>query len=176
MFGRGNSLGTIKAAHGETLFFFEIDEVPFTVQSLLFTVLHNGMNASDEPAFPRLIVASNYSLEELILSGKFRHDLFYYISLFILSVPPLRERWQDIISFAFRFFDLFSATALSEAAKEVFAQDIGRHLLSCFWPGNVRELQNIMRRVALATALRPNASWRARFELVWAEAKRAERG
>jgi two-component system nitrogen regulation response regulator GlnG len=95
----------------------------------------------------RLLVASNQGLNELALSGSFRVDLFYRLNEFTITIPPLRERKDDIPYLGKRFLD----QANMELNKQVkgFSESALNVLFNYNWPGNVRQLRSIIRRAAL---------------------------
>jgi transcriptional regulator with GAF, ATPase, and Fis domain len=92
----------------------------------------------------RVIAATNRNLEQEMSNGRFRMDLFYRLNVFPISLPPLRERKEDILLLANFFIDMFAnkmnkpVKGLSEAARNA--------LLRYTWPGNIRELENIIER------------------------------
>ena len=91
----------------------------------------------------RILAASNRNLEEEVKAGRFREDLYYRLNVVELSVPPLRERREDILPLANRFIAEFSQ------GKARFSASVNECLERYSWPGNVRELRNAMERAAL---------------------------
>ncbi len=155
--------GKFAAADGGTLFLDEIGEIPLELQSKLLRVLQEGTYERVGEEHPRrvdvrVVAATNRDLREEVAAGRFREDLFYRLDVFPITVPPLRERRQDIVPLAEHFIHAGSAPTkggrprLSKADREwLEAQD---------WPGNVRELQNTIERARI--------SWRGgalRFEV-----------
>jgi Nif-specific regulatory protein len=147
-------IGLFEAADGGTLFLDEVGEMPATLQVKLLRVLQDsqirrvGDTVSRRVDF-RLIAATNRDLRTEVEAGRFRQDLFYRLNVVPLSLPPLRERGEDVLLLAQHFLDLFmkqqqkTVRGLSAEAREL--------LLRHPWPGNVRELENAMARaVALA--------------------------
>ena len=147
-------LGLFRAADGGTVFLDEISEVSPNFQVSLLRFLQDGEVkplGSDKVSYSdvRIVAASNRSLEEMVERGEFRRDLFYRLKGFILSIPPLRERPEDI-------------SVLSEFFLEKYAGVVGRRVigitksaldaLSAYrYPGNVRELETeLQRMVAVA--------------------------
>ena len=140
--------GRFEQARGGTLFLDEIGEMPLAIQPKLLRVLESGRVArlgggADTPLDFRLISATNRDLEQEVLQGRFRQDLYYRLAVIVIEVPPLRERPEDILPLA---HDVLRAQAgvsktLSPAAMEL--------LTTYAWPGNIRELRNAMLRTAI---------------------------
>jgi two-component system nitrogen regulation response regulator GlnG len=144
--------GYFQLAEKGTLFLDEITNLPLPTQSKLLRALQERqiMPLGGTRAMPvdlRLIASSNHSLESEVKAGRFRLDLFHRLNEFMIHVPPLRERTQDILPLAKRFLD---ETNL-ELKKNVggFSEEAVASLLSYPWPGNVRELRNVVRRATL---------------------------
>jgi DNA-binding NtrC family response regulator len=144
--------GKFEVAQGGTLFLDEISNMPLGSQAKLLRVLQEkkvyrvgGTKAIQVDV--RLLVASNQDLHELALSGAFRRDLFYRLNEFTITIPPLRERKEDIPYLAKRFLD----NANLELNKQVkgFSETALNTLFAYNWPGNVRQLRSIIRRAAL---------------------------
>jgi DNA-binding NtrC family response regulator len=144
--------GKFEVAQGGTLFLDEISNMPLSSQAKVLRVLQEkkvyrvgGTKAIQVDV--RLLVASNQDLHELALSGAFRRDLFYRLNEFTITIPPLRERKEDIPYLAKRFLD----NANLELNKQVkgFSETALNTLFAYNWPGNVRQLRSIIRRAAL---------------------------
>ncbi len=144
--------GKFEMARGGTLFLDEISNMPLGSQAKLLRVLQEkkvyrvgGTKAIDVNV--RLVVASNRDLHELTLSDSFRRDLYYRLTEFVIAVPALRERKEDIPYLAKRFLD----TANAELKKGVkgFSESALNVLFNYNWPGNVRQLRSTIRRAAL---------------------------
>ena len=142
-------------ADGGTLFLDEIADIPRQIQPELLRLLEEkcfeplGSNATIRVNV-RVLCATNRDLEELVESGDFRKDLFYRLNTVTISVPPLRERRDDIEPLS----DYYLAKLTTELARG--KMDLSREALQAFskywWPGNVRELRNVIERaVILAT-------------------------
>jgi len=138
----------IAAASGGTLFLDEIVELPLDAQVKLLRVLQESEVVRVGETKPRsvdirVLSASHTSLQEQIREGKFREDLFYRLLGFEVSIPPLRERVEDIPMLAEHFLALWR-----EVNKRKEPVGIHRKLLSALtdyaWPGNVRELKNVV--------------------------------
>ena len=146
--------GVIRSAAGGTLFLDEIGEVGLDVQPKLLRFLESSeVHPLGEPApvsvDVRVVAATNADLDKLLAEGKFREDLFYRLNVVRLTIPPLRERREEIPL----LLDHFLERSLKEAGKTGvrIAESTSEFLLLYAWPGNVRELANEVRRmVALA--------------------------
>jgi len=145
-------IGRIKAAHGGTLFFDEVGEIPIDLQGKLLSVLQNlefervGENRT-RSADVRFIAATNRALEQEVAAGRFRRDLYYRISVFPIEVPPLRARSKDIGILA-RHFLGGAAYKTGRREHRLTAAHL-RHLSAYDWPGNVRELKNVVERAVI---------------------------
>jgi DNA-binding NtrC family response regulator len=148
------SPGKFLEADGGTLFLDEIGELPLDTQVKLLRALQDGEIDPVGSRRPvkvdfRLISASNRDLLALVRAGKFREDLFYRLHIFPITVPPLRDRMEDLPDLVRRFVARFAA----EEGKRVRAvsADAMAMLLAYRWPGNVRQLENaVFRAVVLA--------------------------
>ncbi len=142
--------GHFVTAHKGTLFLDEIGEMPPQMQSKLLRALQEGEvravgDSKVRKVDVRVIAATNQDLEAAVRSGRFREDLYFRLNVLRLSLPPLRQRGDDVVLLAERFLAEGARASgrtlrLSEAAKE--------RLRAARWPGNVRQLQNEMQRVA----------------------------
>jgi transcriptional regulator with GAF, ATPase, and Fis domain len=147
-------LGRIELAHNGTLFLDEIGELPLHLQTKLLKTLEEktfvriGGGRSIRSDF-RLIAATNRSLKDEVAAGRFREDLFYRLNVFPLSMPPLREREEDIAELARYFVELY-ARKYGRPGLDLSRKDIGM-LMRYAWPGNVRELQNVIERAVILT-------------------------
>jgi len=139
--------GLFEAATGGTLFLDEIGEMPLALQAKLLRVLQDGevRRVGDTRPFAvdvRIVCATHRNLAELVACGGFREDLYYRISVLTLTVPPLRERKQDIPALARQML-------LAEGGSErTLSPEAEAALLAHPWPGNVRELDNVIRHGA----------------------------
>jgi transcriptional regulator with PAS, ATPase and Fis domain len=147
--------GLMAHASGGTFFLDEIGELPLNLQVKLLRVLEDrkirkvGSNRETEIDI-RLISATNRNLESMVDDGDFREDLYYRVNTFVIRVPPLRERVEDIPLLA----DHFLKHYLKSTDKEIegISPEANELLCKHAWPGNVRELQHVMERaVALAS-------------------------
>jgi formate hydrogenlyase transcriptional activator len=142
-------LGRFELAHGGTIFLDEIGELPMETQVALLRVLQEhefervGGGASIRVDV-RVIAATNRNLQAAIEAGTFRSDLFYRLNVFPITVPPLRERADDIPLLVEYFIDRY-ARKVGKTIRRVNKRTLDR-LQSYPWPGNVRELQNVIER------------------------------
>jgi transcriptional regulator with GAF, ATPase, and Fis domain len=144
--------GRFEEANGGTLFLDEIGEMPLQAQVKLLRVLQDGEftrvgGKQVIKADVRVIAATNSDLESAIESGQFRKDLYYRLSVFPISLPPLRERPEDVHLLIFHFLELYkekSGRFVSGISNEAM-----RALVSYEWPGNVRELENAIERAVI---------------------------
>jgi two-component system nitrogen regulation response regulator GlnG len=145
-------LGKFEEARGGTLFLDEIQNLPLAVQTRFLRALQERQICHVGASKPihidlRVVVATNQKLETLILTEKFRLDLYHRLNEFSINVPPLRERIDDILYLARRFIEL---TAIELRKNEpILTPEASDRLLVYPWPGNVRELRNVMRRAVL---------------------------
>ncbi len=145
-------VGSLELANGGTVFLDEIANLPYDVQvSLLRVVQERKMRRiggnKDIDLDIRIIVASNEKLWEATKKGKFREDLYHRFNEFSINVPPLRERRQDIMTFA-HFFLEHTNTELDKQV-ESFQPEVEHIFKTYSWPGNLRELKNVVKRSAL---------------------------
>jgi transcriptional regulator with PAS, ATPase and Fis domain len=137
--------GKIELAHGGTLFLDEIGDMPLKLQPVLLRVLeeHKTMRVGGSNFISidfSLVAATNKDLQKLVAENKFREDLYYRIAVFKISIPPLRERPQDILTLSEYFIALFAQK--QGMAPPLLNDDVKNILLSYSWPGNVRQLEN----------------------------------
>lgn len=144
--------GRFESARGGTLFLDEISNFPLPSQAKLLRVLQDRMlyrvgGTRPIPVDARLLVASNCDLGALVERGAFRRDLYFRLNEFLIRVPPLRERREDILYLASRFLEITNV----ELSKKVtgFSQSAVEAMLSYEWPGNVRQLRSVVRRAVL---------------------------
>ena len=144
--------GLLEVADGGTVFFDEISNTTLTTQAKLLTLLEEKkfrrIGGKDELKFAaRSIFASNRPLEQLVSENRVRKDFYYRISEFVVQLPPLRERPEDIIPIAEYFAKKFGA----EFGKEFkqIDEEAKEFLLSYPWPGNIRELRNVIRQAMI---------------------------
>ncbi|MCK8603435.1 sigma 54-interacting transcriptional regulator [Syntrophobacteraceae bacterium DRH4] len=147
--------GRFEVAHGSTLFLDEIGELPLELQAKLLGVLQDGEfqrlgNSRTIKVDVRIIVATNRNLQEEVRKGQFREDLFYRLNVFPITVPPLRERLEDIPLLA-TFFTRNASKRLGKSIEQIPA-NVMKNLQEYHWPGNVRELENVIERAVIASS------------------------
>ncbi|MFH1603267.1 MAG: sigma 54-interacting transcriptional regulator [Pseudomonadota bacterium] len=155
--------GAFELAHGGTLFLDEIGDVPPSLQGRLLRAIRERtvVRVGGEKRVPvdlRIVCATQQDLKKIVERGEFREDLYYYINVVRLHVPPLRERKEDILWLAQRFLDE-QAGQRRAGAKSLSAR-AERLMLEYPWPGNVRELKSAIERACLLGArgaLQPEA-------------------
>ena len=144
--------GRFEIADGGTLFFDEIGEMGMDTQAKLLRVLQDREferlgGSQTIKSDVRIIAATNTDLHQLIEKRRFREDLFYRLAVVVISLPPLRERREDILPLARHFLELFSVT-YGKAITRI-SRDVERLLCDHSWPGNVRELKNCIERAII---------------------------
>ncbi len=147
--------GKFSQAQGGTVLLDEIGDMPLALQAKLLRILEErtfekvGTNKPIKADF-RVIVATNQNLSELVKQGTFRQDLFHRINVFPITIPPLRQRKEDIPLLMELFLELFRKDhgkvqlTISKSAMDM--------LIAYSWPGNVRELRNILEYAAIVVA------------------------
>ena len=143
--------GYFDRANGGTLFLDEIGDMPLEMQPKLLRVLAEGsftpVGGVDTPVDVRILCATNVNLDEKIASGEFRKDLFYRLAVFLVSLPPLRDRMEDIPLLVRHFLDYFADDMRRENPK--LGEEALTVLKSYHFPGNIRELKNIIERALI---------------------------
>ena len=144
--------GMIEAAEGGTLFLDEIGELPPAAQARLLRVLQNGEirrlgSEQSRQVDIRLISATHRDLKQLVQEGEFRSDLYFRLRVVELSLPPLRERGQDLIDLAEYLLD--KARKQLNRPPMMLTQGALDAIATYDWPGNVRELENALERAVI---------------------------
>jgi formate hydrogenlyase transcriptional activator len=147
--------GRFELAHEGTLFLDEIGDMPLEVQAKLLRVLEDHQvdrvgGAKSVPVDVRLIAATNVDLAQAVEQKRFRADLYYRLMVFPITLPPLRDRTEDIPLLAQHFLQLCRVKLKRE--NVIFDDQAVARLTRYDWPGNIRELQNVIER---ATILAP---------------------
>ena len=147
--------GKFEQAEGGTLFLDEIGDMPQPMQAKLLRVLETGeieRVGSDRPTMVnvRVIVATHRNLEDLVREGKFRQDLYHRIYVFPVTLPPLRDRREDIPALVEHFAKQVADQNGWKPAK--ITEGAMERLQAYAWPGNVRELRNVVERLLLFAA------------------------
>lgn len=152
---KGGKKGKIDVARGGTLFLDEIGELPLESQAKLLRVLQEkefyrvGGNKAI-PVEARIIAATNKNLKEMVERKTFREDLYYRLNVLSLSIPPLRERREDVFALIELFLNEFAAE--HELPVPDLDEKVMYILLHYDWPGNVRELRNVIQRIVVLGA------------------------
>jgi len=147
-----NKKGLFEAAEGGSIFFDEIGTVSLETQAKLLRLIQEKEflrvgSVETQKADVRIIAATNVDLKKMVAEGRFRDDLYYRLCVITVSIPPLRERREDIPLLAEHFMRLYA----SENGKAIsgIAPEAMRALLDHDWPGNVRELENAIERAVV---------------------------
>jgi transcriptional regulator with PAS, ATPase and Fis domain len=143
--------GLIEGAEGGTLFLDEIGEIDASIQAKLLRFLETGIfrrvgGTKDLHANARVVAATNRDLQIISETGDFRSDLYYRLSTFVIDVPPLRERREDIPYLAAHFIQNHN---FSRRIDKRISSEAVRRLTAYDWPGNVRELKNVVERAII---------------------------
>jgi two-component system response regulator AtoC len=148
----GRKTGLIEMADGGTVLFDEIGDLPLALQAKLLRVIEERTlrrvgGSATIPVDVRFMAATNRNLKDAVAKGEFREDLYFRLNVVSLTVPPLRERHEDILPLA-KLFLTRSALSLGKPAR--FLGESAQALLHQYnFPGNVRELSNLMERAVL---------------------------
>ena len=147
-------IGRFELADGGTIFLDEIGEMPLELQSKLLRVIQDGeFERLGSPRTiktdVRIIAASNRNLEDGIKSGRFREDLFYRLNVFPITMPPLRQRKEDISLLVNHFVAKFNKKIGKKI--ETVSKDTLNSLQDYHWPGNVRELESVIERAVITS-------------------------
>ena len=144
--------GLLEEANGGTLFLDEIGEMNLDLQAKLLRVLENQSfikigDTNTQHVNVRILAATNKDLKSDAAQGKFRSDLYYRLSVFTITLPPLRERKADIVALAKHYLMQFSTKAAGKALE------LNDELIKIFekytWKGNIRELKNVIERLVI---------------------------
>lgn len=149
--------GLIEDADGGTLFLDEIGEIEAPIQAKLLRVLETGRfrrlgGNKDLSSDVRIVAATNCNLENMSQEGTFRLDLFYRLSGFVITIPPLRERREDIPLLVQHFLNHH---CFSRRVNKTISPTAMKELIAYDWPGNIRELKNVVERAIILAADRP---------------------
>jgi len=175
----GRRIGRFEMADGGTLFLDEIGDIPLELQPKLLRVLQEQEferigSPQTTQVNVRIVAATSRDLPRMVAARQYRADLYYRLNVFPLSLPPLRQRTEDVPLLVRHFVDLYARrmdkliTTVLPEAMEAF--------LRYAWPGNVRELQNVIERAVILSpgkALQPNL---AELQALPAELTASERG
>ncbi|NOY25502.1 MAG: GAF domain-containing protein [Oligoflexia bacterium] len=147
-----DKIGKFEAANGGTLLLDEIGEMPMNLQVKLLRVLQERTiervgELRPRPVDIRIVSATNKDLEQEIAEGRFREDLFYRLNEVSISLPPLRDRGEDIHQLARFFLNKYADQYDSKVGG--FTNDAVRVMMNYYWPGNVRQLENRVKKAVI---------------------------
>lgn len=145
-------IGKFEEANHGTIFLDEIGEMDLNMQTKLLRVLQENtitrVGSNKEIKLDvRVIAATNKNLLEMVKAGKFREDLYYRLQGFLIHLPPLKERGEDVILLGETFLNDFILR--NRMPSRFFGEEAKRAMLQHDWPGNVRELKNVVERAAI---------------------------
>ena len=148
-------IGKFEQADGGTIFLDEIGEMPHEMQVKLLRVLQEkeierigGRNTMKIDV--RIIAATNKNLEKEMAEGRFRLDLYYRLNVFPITLPPLRDRKEDIPALALHFMRFYN-DKIGKQVNDISSEAMEK-LMLYDWPGNIRELENLIERSILLTS------------------------
>src|SRR6056297_2930670 len=145
--GAENKEGLFRKAHGGTLVLDEINSMPLELQSKILRVLETGKfrpigGDTEEKVDVRIIAIANKDPLKLVKENKFREDLFYRLSVINLSIPPLRDRKEDILSLIDYFIKHYER--IFNVKIKGICQEAMKFIMEYHWPGNIRELKHVI--------------------------------
>lgn len=149
---QGERFGLIEAAEDGTVFLDEVGELPLSLQAKLLNVLERRMvrrigSTKERQVVARFVAATNRDLQQMVIEGRFRADLFYRLNVLSVNMPALRDRGDDVLLLA-RHFAIQTARRYGSPRREFSAEAI-QALRQYRWPGNVRELKHQISRGVL---------------------------
>ena len=158
-------MGRFELANGSTILLDEVGELPIELQSKLLRVLQEGEferlgSPKTTKVDVRVIAATSKNLQQAVRDGKFREDLFYRLNVFPITIPPLRERREDIPPLAWHFVNELSQR-MGRSIETIQATTM-EAFKSYYWPGNVRELRNVIERFLITST---NTVFRAKLPI-----------
>ena len=147
-----SQIGRFEAANGSTIFLDEIGELPLELQVKLLRVIQEGQFERLGSSRPidvdvRIIAATNRNLAQAIRERKFREDLYYRLNVFPISVPPLRQRREDIALLVWAMVEEFSKV-FGKTIERISKRNMDA-IENYYWPGNIRELRNLVERAMI---------------------------
>ena len=158
-------MGRFELANGSTILLDEVGELPIELQSKLLRVLQEGEferlgSPKTIKVDVRVIAATSKNLQQAVREGKFREDLFFRLNVFPITIPPLRERREDIPSLVWHFVNELSQR-MGRSIETIQASTM-EAFKTYYWPGNVRELRNVIERFLITST---NTVFRARLPI-----------
>jgi two-component system, NtrC family, response regulator AtoC len=164
--------GKLEIAGNGTVFLDEVGELPLEIQAKFLRVLQEKQFQSvgglkDIPFKARLLVATNRNLESMVQAGSFREDLYFRLKVFVIHIPPLRERTEDIVLLAENFVSRMNRELDRNVTR--IPMEYIKTLRAYDWPGNVRELENVLRRAMILSrsdVLELDECWFQRSEAI----------
>ncbi len=146
---KGGKLGKFELADGGTIFLDEIGDMPLYMQAKLLRVIQEREVERIGGTRPRavnvrIIAATHVNLEEMVAEGKYRQDLYYRLNVFLINIPPLRERKEDIKLLAYHFLKSLNNKYFKNI--DGYSDEAIKFLSRYEWPGNIRELSNVIER------------------------------
>ncbi|MCK5076617.1 MAG: sigma-54-dependent Fis family transcriptional regulator, partial [Calditrichia bacterium] len=140
--------GLFEVADEGTFFLDEIADISLSLQAKLLRVLQNREiirigDTNSHKINVRILAATNKDLKQLVKEGNFRDDLFYRLNVFPITLPPLRDRRDDISLLASHFIEKYSTKKINLSASAL------KKLCEYFWPGNIRQLENVIQRALI---------------------------
>jgi two-component system, NtrC family, response regulator AlgB len=147
-----DGVGKVETAEGGTLFLDEVADLGADAQARLLRFLHDRHyerlgDPTERRADVRLITATNRPLEEEVKAGRFREDLLFRLNVIALTVPSLRDRYEDILPLAMHYLRFFGKQQARQRLE--FSDSCKRAILDYSWPGNLRELRNAVERAVI---------------------------
>lgn len=147
--------GYFEEADGGTIFLDEVAELPLTTQARLLRVLESGEflkvgSSTVQKTNIRIVAATNVDMIKAVEEGRFREDLYYRLSTVLITIPPLRDRGNDMALLARKFASDFAEKYRTPAIQ--FDDTARRLIMQYRWPGNVRQLKNVVEQIALFEA------------------------
>jgi transcriptional regulator with PAS, ATPase and Fis domain len=144
---KGGQIGKFEQAHTGTIFLDEIGDMPLYMQAKMLRVLQDKEltqlgSTAPKTVDVRVVAATNSNLEQLVKDGKFREDLYYRLKVVTLSIPPLRERMEDLPSITANLIDQFNSEFRLDVQR--LDREAWTILRGYDWPGNIRELRNVI--------------------------------
>jgi transcriptional regulator with GAF, ATPase, and Fis domain len=166
-------IGRFELAHGSTILLDEIGELPVELQCKLLRILQEGEferlgGPKTIKVDVRVIAATSRNLQQAVREGKFREDLFYRLNVFPITIPPLRERREDIPPLVWHFVNELSQR-MGRSIETIHGSTM-EAFKNYLWPGNIRELRNVIERFLITST---NTVFRAELPTVDTDGARA---